>query len=334
LNRNNNKIAIITVFSAILITILVGAASIFASMYIINRETSENLILLTNNKASFLETAFKTTEITTIEVANYIEDSFSSEKLGKYGATYVKDYTYAYIPMIKNILKNTDKIKGFYFNFAPDLVRGDTVYEVWVYDKNETGKNFDIVLTEPVANYFPETRPDLQWYYKPKKAGRAVWTDVYYDQTLDVPMISYIKPIYSNKKFIGTVGMDMSIEKLKEMIFGLKLYRSGYAFLLNKDLKSIAHKDLKVNESLESISKPLYLELKENLIKHDKGTLIYKKNDIQNVACYKKLNNGLIFVITVPKAEMLRQKFNIQILLGGISLLSMVMAFLIIINKD
>jgi len=334
LKKNNNKISIITVFSTIMITILIGAASIFASMYIINGETSENLILLTNNKASFLEKTFKIAEITTTEITNYIEDSFSSEKLEKYGAKYLTDYTHAYVPMMENILKNTDKVKGIYFNFAPEIVKSNTVYEVWVYDKKESRKNFDIVLTEPVSNYFPEDKADLQWYYKPKNTGRPVWTEVYYDQTLDVPMISYIRPVYSNKKFIGTVGMDMSIQRLREMIFRLKIYQSGYAFLLSKDLKAVVHKDLHVSETLAKINKPLYLGLKSSLIKHDKGILIYEEDDIQNVACYKKLNNGLIFVITVPKAEMLRQKFNIQILLGGISLLSMVMAFLIIINKD
>jgi len=329
----NYKIMVITVFSSILITLLVGLASIIVSMYVINKEASANLMLLTQNKAYIIEDAFRKIEVSTDDLANYVEISFSSENFDKYRINYLKNYTELLVPVVKKFIVNTDKAMGCYFNFDPNIVKSNTVYEAWVYDKTETGEKFDIVMTEPISNYYPIDKPELEWFYKPKMLGKPVWTDIYSDQTLFVLMISYIKPIYVKDKFIGIVGMDMSIEKLEKMIMDLKVYDTGYAFLLDKNFNIVVHKKYKINKKLEEINKTLFDALKINSIKKPMGLINYHYEGIDKVACYKKLNNGLIFVIAVPKSEMLRQKLNLQILLSGITLLSLILAALIMVNK-
>jgi len=330
----NHKIMVITIFSSILITLLVGLTSIITSMYVINKEASANLILLTQNKASIIEDAFRKIEISTNDLADYVEVSFSPQNFDKYGINYLKDYTELLVPIVKKFIVNTDKAMGCYFNFDPEIVKSNTVYETWVYDKIEIGEKFDIVMTEPVSNYYPVDKPELEWFYKPKMLGKSVWTNIYSDQTLFVLMISYIKPVYIKNKFIGIVGMDMSIEKLEKMIMSLQVYDTGYAFLLDKNFNIVVHKKYKTNKKLEEISKTLFNSLKINSIKKPMGLINYHYDGIDKVACYKKLNNGLIFVIAVPKSEMLRQKLNLQILLSGITLLSLILAALIMINKD
>jgi len=189
-------------------------------------------------------------------------------------------------------------------------------------------------MPAPVSSYYPVDKPELQWYYKPKNTGKPLWTNVYSDIDLSVPMISYIRPIYVEKKFIGTAGMDMSIKKLGNIINDLKVYDTGYAFLLDKDLNFIVHKEYKLNDKLEKINKELFKSLKSSCIKNTTGIINYKHQGVDKVACYKKLNNEWIFVIAVPKAEILRQKFNLEVLMVGITLLSTILAILIMINKE
>ena len=329
----NHRITLITVFSSIIIMILVGLTSIIASMSVINKEASVNLLLLTQNKAHMFENEFRQIEVSVEDLADYAEVSFSSEKLNKYGINYIKDYTESLIPLVKNFVMNTDKVMGCYFNFDPKIIKSNTVYETWVYDKYETGKNFDIIMTEPISNYYPVDKPELEWFYQPKKLGKPMWTNVYSDQDLLVPMISYIRPVYIKNKFIGTAGMDMSIEKIKKTILDLKVYDTGYAFLLDKNLNTVVHKKYKIGTKLEWINKTLFNYLKINVIKKPTGLISYHYDGIDKVACYKKLDNGLIFLITVPKAEILRQKLNLQILIIGITLLSIILAILIMMNK-
>ena len=330
----NHKIMVITIFSSILITLLVGLTSIITSMYVINKEASANLILLTQNKAYMIEDAFRKIEVSTDDLADYVEVSFSPQNFDKYGINYIKDYTESLIFLVKNFLIHTDKAKSCYFNFGPGMVKNDKVYQTWVYDKTETGENLDIVTTEPASIYFPVDNSDMDWFYKPKNTGKPLWSNPYYDQTILTSMISYTKPVYIKNKFIGVAGMDMSIEKLEKMIMSLKVYDTGYAFLLDKNFNIVVHKKYKTNKKLEEVSKTLFDSLKINSIKKPMGLINYHYDGIDKVACYKNLNNGLIFVIAVPKSEMLRQKLNLQILLSGITLLSLILATLIMINKD
>ena len=60
-------------------------------------------------------------------------------------------------------------------------------------------------------------------------------------QSLDFRMIIIInKHIIFNNTTIGVIGGDISVEELKKEIESVKLYDSGYAFLLNKDYNYIA----------------------------------------------------------------------------------------------
>jgi len=332
--KKNHKIAVITIFSSIIIILLVGIASIITSMYVINKEASANLLLLVQNKKAILEDSFKQTEIATDDLANYIEISFSPKEFNKHGINYLKDYTESIIPVVKNCMIYTDKAMSCYFSFDPTIVKSDEVYETWVYSKNEIGEDIKIATIEPFSDYYPVDKPELEWYYKPKALGKPVWTDVYSDLDLSVPMISYVRPVYVENKFIGAAGMDMSIKKLDAIIKKIKVYETGYAFLLDKNLNFIVHKQYKIHENLEKINSELFKSLKNNCKKKTTGIINYRHKNIEKVACYKKLNNGLIFVIVVPKAEILRQKFNLQVLMAGITLLSLILAILIISNKE
>lgn len=334
MGKKNHKITVITIFSSIIIILLVGLTSIITSMYVINKEASANLLLLVQNKEFILEDSFKQIETATDDLANYAEISFSPKEFKKYRINYLKNYTQSMVPIVKNFMLHTDKAMGCYFNFDPTIVKSNETYEAWVYNKNENGKDVEIAMTAPVSSYYPVDKPELQWYYKPKNTGKPLWTNVYSDIDLSVPMISYIRPIYVEKKFIGTAGMDMSIKKLGNIINDLKVYDTGYAFLLDKDLNFIVHKEYKLNDKLEKINKELFKSLKSSCIKNTTGIINYKHQGVDKVACYKKLNNEWIFVIAVPKAEILRQKFNLEVLMVGITLLSTILAILIMINKE
>ena len=330
----NSRITVITVFSSIIIMLLVGITSIITSMYVINKEATANLMLLAQNKVYILEDTFRKIEISTEDLADYVETTFSIETLNKYGINYLKDYTESMIPLVKNFTVNTGKVKACYLNFDPEIVKSNKMYEVWVYDKTESGKSFDVITTEPKSTLYPVDKPELDWFYKPKVTGKPTWSDSFTEEIVYASMISYTKPVYVQGKFIGVAGMDISVEKLKNIILDLKVYETGYAFLLDKNFDMVIHKKYKINEKLEKINNSLFKSLKKQSAKHKTGIINYHHDNIDKVACYKKLNNGLIFAITVPKAEILRQKFNLQILITSITLLNIILAVLIMINKE
>jgi sigma-B regulation protein RsbU (phosphoserine phosphatase) len=84
------------------------------------------------------------------------------------------------------------------------------------------------------------------WYSLPKYARRALWTDPYFDdlggQTL---MTTYSVPLLSgsgeSRTFEGVVTADMSLEWFSRIVEDLSLDEGGFAFILARNGRFIAH---------------------------------------------------------------------------------------------
>jgi len=87
------------------------------------------------------------------------------------------------------------------------------------------GKNYD---------YFK-----MDWYRLPKLLNKPVWTEPYFDSGGgDTLMCTYSVPIYKTirgaRSFIGVLTMDISLEAFQKIVDGIKVYNSGYGFLISK----------------------------------------------------------------------------------------------------
>ena len=87
------------------------------------------------------------------------------------------------------------------------------------------------------AGYDPRVRP---WYIKATKEKKAILTDIYIDVTSQEPTISGAIPITVNGVTKGVVAFDLSIAVITKKVFATK-FEGGYAFILDKDGKSIIH---------------------------------------------------------------------------------------------
>jgi methyl-accepting chemotaxis protein len=85
----------------------------------------------------------------------------------------------------------------------------------------------------------------MAWYYEPISKKEGVWLPPYVDATINVKMISYTKAIFKDGLLIGVVGIDLAFEDIEKTIGSMKLYKSGYSFLLDIDYSIILHPSLK-----------------------------------------------------------------------------------------
>ena len=51
-------------------------------------------------------------------------------------------------------------------------------------------------------------------------------------------------PVYWGERFIGVVGIEIDYDTLAKEVSDIKLYESGYAFLLDEDSNVIYHPQL------------------------------------------------------------------------------------------
>ena len=120
-----------------------------------------------------------------------------------------------------------------YFNRSGDKIRLDSLVD---YEKSGSGDYYQIPkITANEAIIEP---------YSYKIAGK------------EVLITSFVVPIIINNKFLGIVGVDMTLEKLQEKIIKIKPYETGYVFIMSNSGILAAHPAKKVlGKTLKEVSK-------------------------------------------------------------------------------
>ncbi|GFK94672.1 Phosphoserine phosphatase RsbU [Fundidesulfovibrio magnetotacticus] len=90
--------------------------------------------------------------------------------------------------------------------------------------------------------------PLADWFLIPKELGRPLWSEPYFDEGGGgIVMSTYGVPFHSvedgRRAFKGVVTADVSLEWLRELLSGITVYRSGYAFLLSRNGVFLTHPD-------------------------------------------------------------------------------------------
>lgn len=152
-------------------------------------------------------------------------------------------------------LKDQPEIYGTGIAFAPGAFDSERKYFMpYVYHKNS--KIIFSYLGDEKYQYFYHP-----WYYLPKELNKPVWTEPYYDEgggnTL---MTTYAVPFYKTvdgkKTFMGVVTMDLSLFWLQRQIAPMKMFNSGYAFVVSRFGRIVTHPDapMIMNETIFSIA--------------------------------------------------------------------------------
>jgi class 3 adenylate cyclase/HAMP domain-containing protein len=99
------------------------------------------------------------------------------------------------------------------------------------------------------------------WYQIPQELNRPVWSEPYFDEGGgNIIMSTYSVPFYRGKgpdrKFKGVVTADLSLMWLKDLVSGVKIYQSGYAFLISQNGVFVSHPDKQwiMRESIFSLA--------------------------------------------------------------------------------
>ncbi len=120
------------------------------------------------------------------------------------------------------------------------------------------------------------------WYTRPKALDRALWSDPYFDEGGGgIMLATYSVPFYklgaSGRSFRGVVTADVALEWLKELCASIRIYQTGYAFLLSSDGTFVAHPDdaLVMKETVFSVAQrrrdPLLEQVGRRMVAGERG---------------------------------------------------------------
>lgn len=276
-------------------------------------------ISILNSSKRLRQDAFTTLELMCTEKKNALEEMLRDVEQG---VTAIYEYAIHFMPkeddlwenyelrneyieMVEDVAlivaENTDGAVAVYFRVAPELVNGRSIGSFMA--KNEEGVFRDKQLTDILA-YERDDVEHVGWYYIPMDNGGPTWVEPYINKNIDIPMISYVIPVYVDGVAIGVVGIDIDMELLYSSVDEVKVYETGYAFLMNQEGEIINHTDCPhgvIKEEVEGDMARLKEKIHES--QSQDAVVAYEWNGEDKYLMSEKLSNGMYFTVCVPKAE-------------------------------
>lgn len=318
------KITVAIVFCCSLISLIVGGSIIINSRRIVVEDSKRELLLTTENKAEKFNSTILNVQSTVQDLATTMSSSFDLSKI-KNDPSYIDYYQSSIQSVVKKFGETTQGDMSVYFYANPDLTGG--VYGAWYADK-QNNKIFQQQPLGELEDFTPENK-DLQWYYKPIKSGKAEWLEPYVDPDLKILMISYVIPVYKDETLIGVAGMDIDFNYFKKVISETKVYKTGYATLLDQNNNILTHPTLKQGDNLSNIvhdsSKDIINSMKDN----QSGIFEYRDKSESKILAYAHVANGDIVAVIVSKSELLSKTNSLILMAVGLFVIGLVIAIAI-----
>ena len=319
------KLALLILSCAFIIVAVIMGYNYYYSRGIILQQAQTNAKSVAHETTSRIDSVLSGVQ----KVANNIALSMEDASLTK------EDI----LELNKRVLANNPEIYGMAIAFEPYFLESDKLYFA-PYHYRSGGRIGFSMLGDPSYRYFY-----MDWYQVPKELERAVWTEPYNDEGGgNIIMATYTVPFYrtmdGKKVFAGVVTADISLEWLEDMISDIKLFKTGYAFLLSRHGTFITHptRDYIMNETIFSLAEELgssqLREIGRKMVEGDRGfTQLDKTRGAEDrYLYYTGLEyGGWALGVLFPKGEMLADVHRLSWIMGLIGLCGFFVLALVII---
>ena len=240
----------------------------------------------------------------------------------------------------KRVLANNPEIYGMAIAFEPYTMETDQLF-FSPYHYRSNGRISFSMLGSPDYRYFY-----MDWYQVPKELERAIWTEPYRDDGGgNIIMATYSVPFYRTENgkrvFAGVVTADISLEWLEDMISDIKVFDTGYAFLLSRHGTFITHpnKELIMNQTIFSLAE----EMKSAQLRTIGQDMVVGKNRFVELVDTTKTKERYLYHagleyggwslgIVFPKNEMLSEVYRLSWIMGGIGFFGFIVLAIVIIG--
>jgi signal transduction histidine kinase len=187
--------------------------------------------------------------------------------------------------LLRMMVENNPDIYGAAIAFEPYFKDPKQLYYSFYYHRDSTGIQFSTLGNEKY-DYFT-----MDWYQVPKELGRSAWSEPYFDEGGgNIIMTTYSCPLFrkinGEKKFIGILTADVSIDRLQKYVDEIKVYKTGYGYMISQNGTIVTHpvKDLIMNESIFSLADEQKVpQLREIGRKMIRGQTDFVQIDYRNV---------------------------------------------------
>ncbi len=142
--------------------------------------------------------------------------------------------------MLRSVVETNPEIYGSTISFEPYMFKKNIEYFGPYFYKSPEGIKY-INLASPKYDYIKRT-----WYTLPKELGHRMWSEPFFDEGgVEILMVTYSQPFYKNidgkRIFAGIATCDIALDWLVDMTKKIKVFDTGYAYILSNKGIFIAH---------------------------------------------------------------------------------------------
>ena len=289
------------ILCSIMVSVSIGYLSILHASKILRQEAHDKFRYVSSNYANEFSVILKNIEGSVDTLASVVASSFDSNQF-RVNQNYQSEYVKRMNDMLKEVVEKKNSIQGIYIIINPELT--GQVFESWLIND---GQGHFIHQKPEDISMFSQSNEDMAWYYEPINKKSGIWIPPYVDATINVKMISYTKAIFNNDNLlIGVAGIDLAFENIEKTIGNMKLYESGYSFLINTDLTILLHPYLETGTYLPDIKNEDLNNVIKSMTKNKSDVIKYVFKNEDKVMGFSKLSNGWILCVTTVSADILK----------------------------
>lgn len=260
-----NKIILLIAASLLVAAALITAIGLRNTSSIQENDARQIMSLLCTQNADKLDNHFRNTE----QIVHILYD-YTMKELERTDDIYNPPDTDSIIRHVRimsyGAVNNTEASAAVYLRFDPDRFASSGFF----LTRSQNGFH-EAPLTDLNA-FEPTDISHVGWYYLPMENREPMWMAPYYNNNIQVYMISYVIPIFYQDTFLGIIGMDLDLNSLKSLINEGNLSPNSYAYLSDQD-----------------------------------GNMIYdtvdRSQDSDWMTCSQELTNGMTLSVTSPVDE-------------------------------
>ncbi|MFA7418369.1 MAG: cache domain-containing protein [Melioribacteraceae bacterium] len=234
------------IITIIFANVIIITAIIFGYIYKVSHDTiSENL--KENSKLLTYSTVHEVEKILTAvqKMPNNISKIIET---GNYSASELHR-------ILQLEVSSNEEIFGAALSYEPDYKGAEKEHSVVYIYKDKAGLKTSLIAKND-TNF-----TSLEWYSEPKKLQKPIWSEPYFDKGLgNIVMSTYSVPLYKTikgkNKFIGVLTADLSLDWLQKIVSSIKVYETGYAFMISRNGSLVTHpkKEVIMNKTIFGIA--------------------------------------------------------------------------------
>ena len=165
-------------------------------------------------------------------------------------------------------------------------------------------------------DYDPRER---DWYKDAMEYDHPYVSIPYEDASSGQTVITVSTQIKKDDKTIGVLGIDIFMKDIKELINGIKLYDTGFAYVIDSEGYIVSYKDYDPSEELSKIEDGSKADLVDPILEGEDKTFYSVEDGVKRVnSKYDIIGTDWTLVVSVPETEVMSGVHKLSVFMIGI----------------